>query len=231
MAPSLPHGGDASGLPFAGNPSAAAAAAAAVAAANGLPMPGGDLQNTINSILNNQQNLRQLMATLSSAIQTNGAGGPSPPASVPPAPAFPFVPRAPPTPPEPWASSQARSLMTSPLQVHPPKPMGFLDLKPPPPMFNSWGGGFMSSPVPPMFSPYQGALMPGLWSPNPSPGPPTLLTTAPNGAMMTPIGHKRKYNHILPSPEPSPEGNYIGQHSQGLGGHYADSYFKRKKKN
>jgi hypothetical protein len=50
-------------------------------------------------------------------------------------------------------------------------------------------------------------------------------------------GTKRKYhgsgttNHVLPSPEPSPEANYVGQHSQGLGGHYADSYFKRKKRN
>lgn len=39
-------------------------------------------------------------------------------------------------------------------------------------------------------------------------------------------GQKRK---LLPSPEKSPEGNYIGQHSQGIGGHYADSYFKKKK--
>ncbi|XP_075302058.1 ribonucleoprotein PTB-binding 1-like [Opisthocomus hoazin] len=35
--------------------------------------------------------------------------------------------------------------------------------------------------------------------------------------------------HLLPSPEPSPEGCYVGQHSQGLGGHYADSYLKRKR--
>lgn len=39
-------------------------------------------------------------------------------------------------------------------------------------------------------------------------------------------GQKRK---LLPSPEKSPEGNYIGQHSQGIGGHYADSYFKKKR--
>nr|XP_029481427.1 ribonucleoprotein PTB-binding 1-like isoform X1 [Oncorhynchus nerka] len=44
--------------------------------------------------------------------------------------------------------------------------------------------------------------------------------------MKTPIGgHKR----LIPSPEPSPEGGYVGQHSQGLGGHYADSYLKRKR--
>ncbi|KAM6956879.1 ribonucleoprotein PTB-binding 1 [Aplochiton taeniatus] len=42
----------------------------------------------------------------------------------------------------------------------------------------------------------------------------------------TPIGgHKR----LIPSPEPSPEQGYVGQHSQGLGGHYADSYLKRKR--
>ncbi|KAM8973804.1 ribonucleoprotein PTB-binding 1 [Pelodytes ibericus] len=53
------------------------------------------------------------------------------------------------------------------------------------------------------------------------------LTT--NG-LKTPIGaQKRGFSHLIPSPEPSPEGAYIGQHSQGLGGHYADSYLKRKR--
>ncbi|KAF1536728.1 Ribonucleoprotein PTB-binding 1, partial [Eudyptes schlegeli] len=42
-------------------------------------------------------------------------------------------------------------------------------------------------------------------------------------------GQKRAFSHLLPSPEPSPEGCYVGQHSQGLGGHYADSYLKRKR--
>ncbi|XP_046344804.1 ribonucleoprotein PTB-binding 1-like [Haliotis rufescens] len=46
----------------------------------------------------------------------------------------------------------------------------------------------------------------------------------------TPIGQKRSYSSLLPKPEPSPEGEYIiGQHSQGIGGHYADSYRKRQK--
>lgn len=46
----------------------------------------------------------------------------------------------------------------------------------------------------------------------------------------TPIGgHKRLFSRLIPSPEPSPEGGYVGQHSQGLGGHYADSYLKRKR--
>ncbi|XP_071389538.1 ribonucleoprotein PTB-binding 1 isoform X3 [Centroberyx affinis] len=46
----------------------------------------------------------------------------------------------------------------------------------------------------------------------------------------TPIGgHKRVFSRLIPSPEPSPEGGYVGQHSQGLGGHYADSYLKRKR--
>ena len=40
----------------------------------------------------------------------------------------------------------------------------------------------------------------------------------------TPTGQKRSYSHLLPAPEPSPEGGYVGQHSQGIGGHYADSY-------
>ncbi|KAM3864303.1 ribonucleoprotein PTB-binding 1 [Diretmus argenteus] len=50
------------------------------------------------------------------------------------------------------------------------------------------------------------------------------------GGMKTPIGgHKRVFSRLIPSPEPSPEGGYVGQHSQGLGGHYADSYLKRKR--
>lgn len=40
---------------------------------------------------------------------------------------------------------------------------------------------------------------------------------------------KRKLT-IPPSPEQSPEGPYIGQHSQGIGGHYADSYWKKRAK-
>ncbi|XP_078575867.1 ribonucleoprotein PTB-binding 2-like isoform X2 [Branchiostoma floridae x Branchiostoma japonicum] len=45
---------------------------------------------------------------------------------------------------------------------------------------------------------------------------------------MTPA-QKRKAPHLLPSPEPSPESGYIGQHSQGLGGHYADTYSKKRR--
>ncbi|XP_074786005.1 ribonucleoprotein PTB-binding 1 [Athene noctua] len=56
-------------------------------------------------------------------------------------------------------------------------------------------------------------------------GPPSHShnTKTPGG------GQKRAFSHLLPSPEPSPEGCYVGQHSQGLGGHYADSYLKRKR--
>ncbi|XP_037648416.1 ribonucleoprotein PTB-binding 1 isoform X3 [Sebastes umbrosus] len=64
--------------------------------------------------------------------------------------------------------------------------------------------------------------------------PPVSHTTSyPRGlgnAAKTPIGsHKRVSSRLIPSPEPSPEGGYVGQHSQGLGGHYADSYLKRKR--
>ncbi|XP_051569566.1 ribonucleoprotein PTB-binding 1-like isoform X2 [Myxocyprinus asiaticus] len=58
----------------------------------------------------------------------------------------------------------------------------------------------------------------------------SLLSAAPGAGMKTPIGgQKRLFSHLIPSPEPSPEGGYVGQHSQGLGGHYADSYLKRKR--
>ncbi|XP_065109944.1 ribonucleoprotein PTB-binding 1 isoform X1 [Paramisgurnus dabryanus] len=65
--------------------------------------------------------------------------------------------------------------------------------------------------------------MPPMTHPNP-------FSAAPGAGMKTPIGgHKRLFSRLIPSPEPSPEGGYVGQHSQGLGGHYADSYLKRKR--
>lgn len=57
-----------------------------------------------------------------------------------------------------------------------------------------------------------------------------MLMPFPRHLFQTPIGsHKRVFSRLIPSPEPSPEGSYVGQHSQGLGGHYADSYLKRKR--
>ncbi|KAL7830736.1 hypothetical protein SRHO_G00318630 [Serrasalmus rhombeus] len=56
------------------------------------------------------------------------------------------------------------------------------------------------------------------------------LFSAPGTGVKTPVGgQKRLFSRLIPSPEPSPEGGYVGQHSQGLGGHYADSYLKRKR--
>uniref|UniRef100_UPI00398F8CD0 ribonucleoprotein PTB-binding 2 isoform X3 n=1 Tax=Pristiophorus japonicus TaxID=55135 RepID=UPI00398F8CD0 len=61
-----------------------------------------------------------------------------------------------------------------------------------------------------------------------------ILGPAPMGNPMTNIkspvtGQKRASSYLLPSPEVSPDGGYVGQHSQGLGGHYADSYYKKKR--
>ncbi|XP_078263644.1 ribonucleoprotein PTB-binding 2 isoform X3 [Rhinoraja longicauda] len=61
-----------------------------------------------------------------------------------------------------------------------------------------------------------------------------ILGPVPLGNMMTNIkspvtGQKRASTYLLPSPEVSPDGSYVGQHSQGLGGHYADSYYKKKR--
>ncbi|MGH0143961.1 UNVERIFIED_CONTAM: hypothetical protein FKN15_023555 [Acipenser sinensis] len=57
-----------------------------------------------------------------------------------------------------------------------------------------------------------------------------LLLQNQNQLQQTPVGgQKRVFSRLIPSPEPSPEGGYVGQHSQGLGGHYADSYLKRKR--
>jgi len=48
----------------------------------------------------------------------------------------------------------------------------------------------------------------------------------------TPVsGHKRSRRpHFVASPEPSPEGGYVGQHSQGIGGHYAESYLTKRRR-
>ncbi|KAG7316880.1 hypothetical protein KOW79_019178 [Hemibagrus wyckioides] len=60
--------------------------------------------------------------------------------------------------------------------------------------------------------------------------PSSVFSAAPGSGVKTPIGgQKRLFSWLIPSPEPSPEGGYVGQHSQGLGGHYADSYLKRKR--
>ncbi|TSZ68948.1 Ribonucleoprotein PTB-binding 1 [Bagarius yarrelli] len=60
--------------------------------------------------------------------------------------------------------------------------------------------------------------------------PSSVFSAAPGSGAQTPVGgQKRLFSWLIPSPEPSPEGGYVGQHSQGLGGHYADSYLKRKR--
>ncbi|XP_060686364.1 ribonucleoprotein PTB-binding 2 isoform X2 [Hemiscyllium ocellatum] len=61
-----------------------------------------------------------------------------------------------------------------------------------------------------------------------------ILGPAPVGNPMSNVkspvtGQKRASSYLLPSPEVSPDGGYVGQHSQGLGGHYADSYYKKKR--
>ncbi|XP_068854085.1 ribonucleoprotein PTB-binding 1 isoform X2 [Aphelocoma coerulescens] len=102
--------------------------------------------------------------------------------------------------------------------------------------------GNLGPPIPPFFSGspnsyFTSGLQAGLKQSHLSktvgipPSSDSILTLAPpNSHSKTPLGaHKRGFSHLLPSPEPSPEGCYVGQHSQGLGGHYADSYLKRKR--
>ncbi|NWI41024.1 RAVR1 protein, partial [Picathartes gymnocephalus] len=106
--------------------------------------------------------------------------------------------------------------------------------------------GALGPPVPPFFSGspssyFTSGLQAGLKQShlskkNPLNQPPTpakIPGSAGNSwnfLFQTPVGgQKRGFSHLLPSPEPSPEGCYVGQHSQGLGGHYADSYLKRKR--
>lgn len=109
--------------------------------------------------------------------------------------------------------------------VHPLLPNPLVPNPPPPPPFN-----FLYNPPPPSLIPSSTQSTPHF---NPQPGAPPPWTSPPpppvtSTLLSTPLGQKR---HLPISPEASPEGNYIGQHSQGLGGHYADSYFKRKKSN
>jgi len=61
-----------------------------------------------------------------------------------------------------------------------------------------------------------------------TPGGSTSFLSPTSSLSSTPSGLKRKAS-IPPSPEQSPQGAYIGQHSQGLGGHYADSYWQKKR--
>ncbi|NXA98746.1 RAVR1 protein, partial [Melanocharis versteri] len=106
--------------------------------------------------------------------------------------------------------------------------------------------GALGPPVPPFFSGspssyFTSGLQAGLKQSHLSyrapPPPPKTPPGASNSAffgfflaLQTPLGgHKRGSSQLLPEPEPSPEGCYVGQHSQGLGGHYADSYLKRKR--
>merc|ERR1719483_299166 len=75
-------------------------------------------------------------------------------------------------------------------------------------------------------------IMPPMTSPMRSPVPrissPASSISSSSSYSPSPCGVKRKAS-IPASPESSPQGPYIGQHSQGLGGHYADSYWQKKR--
>jgi len=75
-------------------------------------------------------------------------------------------------------------------------------------------------------------IMPPMTSPVRSPVPrissPASSISSSASYTPSPSGVKRKAS-IPASPESSPQGPYIGQHSQGLGGHYADSYWQKKR--
>ncbi|XP_067829056.1 ribonucleoprotein PTB-binding 1 isoform X2 [Heptranchias perlo] len=110
-------------------------------------------------------------------------------------------------------------------------PCGYNDLEPAaPPLYSGSPTSYFSSGLRAgLRQGYSTKLNPllssgaGLLGARPSSSPPGCMLKTPL------IGHKRAASHLIPSPEPSPEGGYIGQHSQGLGGHYADSYLKRKR--
>ncbi|KAM8889916.1 ribonucleoprotein PTB-binding 2 isoform 1-T1 [Synchiropus picturatus] len=72
-------------------------------------------------------------------------------------------------------------------------------------------------------------LMPGfLGAAHPPPAPPAAVTDWNAYYYNQTRGHKREYPQLAVQEVTSSDGGYIGQHSQGLGGQYAD-YFKRKR--
>jgi len=142
-------------------------------------------------------------------------------------------------------------LLTPPIQHH----TGLVMSSPQPTMFfNPLTGGIIPGLPPNMAGLLQlpqlavqhpSLTMPPPASPNLPPPPPIAPPTSrvvgipsppPQGlppphhvVTSTPQSMKRKAS-ILPNPEESPEGRrYIGQHSQGLGGHYAESYWSNKR--
>jgi hypothetical protein len=58
----------------------------------------------------------------------------------------------------------------------------------------------------------------------------TAASTTYNTPIQPPNQGLKRRLAIPPSPEQSPEGPYIGQHSQGIGGHYASSYLNKRAK-
>ena len=79
--------------------------------------------------------------------------------------------------------------------------------------------GVQPSNIPNTFFPQQNTMV------NQYPSPQQMQIQASTGP-----GLKRKLP-IPPSPENSPDGPFIGQHSQGIGGHYADSYWRNRSQN
>ncbi|RXG54874.1 Ribonucleoprotein PTB-binding 2, partial [Armadillidium vulgare] len=132
----------------------------------------------------------------------------------------------------------------TPVEAPPPFILAPPRVPPPPVVASTWSGA--ATPPPqgifhaPVFSQQTSPLPPRLYSPafyltpgRTVAGPHPLISPSIQigvGGFSTPVGQKRKSSHFLPSPEPSPENGYIGQHSQGIGGHYADSYLTKKKK-
>ena len=92
---------------------------------------------------------------------------------------------------------------------------------PPPPAASAPSVAAVTSPIVAATNPYAAFMSPTASSTSSS------FYTPPSSHPSS--GTKRKLP-IPPSPEASPDGPYIGQHSQGIGGHYADSYWRKRAK-
>ena len=197
----------------------------------GVENPKEDINSSIASLLSNTQTLQQLLGSLTPEQSPTLLVPPT--SSMAPHPtliASPPIFQTPPTDP----------LMSF---LRPPEYLSHVEPPPPPFLFAPprlnppsqhqplMGTVFTQAgaPLPPrIYSPIY--LSRNLTAPHPQPIVPFQLGVGggAGGGFSTPVAQKRKSNHFLPSPEPSPENGYVGQHSQGIGGHYADSYKKKR---
>ncbi|CAB4069220.1 unnamed protein product [Lepeophtheirus salmonis] len=183
------------------------------------------IPNNLSSLLNTQ-NLSELLGSLDPSRPTPTFNE-APQIRKPPTNPRPVLIQDPP-PPAPTIYNRQISVSTAPSLLHQP-PIFTQQIHPQLQMINA--STFPLGPPPqqyisgiPIITTLTGGGGPPLYL-----GTPTTPTTASSNSLFTSPSQLKRKLPIPPSPEQSPEGPYIGQHSQGLGGHYADSYWRNKR--